>query len=258
VASDIAPLVTIWPEQNATIISFPGTHDFRMAIGDAEMILRSGPDDTMPGGKLHSGVLKAVQKTLPALIEQCHSQPIGTNLYFTGHSFGGGCAPLTAYAFARAGFNVAGVMTFAGMRFADAQFAANYNALLGAKTVRVTARYDVVPHLPLPLPRPFSDYRHVGSEVYLYQPFLGGAALPRSPFIGADQQVSPTSNFVSLKIGRPAMAILEDNAQTIFKAWLTLKSGRLTLPLDIVLNHEISRYQNLLALRLAQNPATTS
>ena len=134
---------------------------------------------------------------------------------------------------------MAGVITFAGMRFCDPVFKANYNRLLGDRTLRVVAQYDVVPHLPLPgwlLP-----YRHVGTEVYL------GATHPAARL-----------EIPKIKISRRPAEVLLADCWTIFKAWRCLRTftgeiNPLALPADIVHMHAITRYQRLLG-NLNLNP----
>jgi hypothetical protein len=213
----------------ADIGGFRGTSDVRDALTDAQIALMPVPDLASREGWVHTGVCAAVDGILPQLAKICRESAEGQQFYFTGHSLGGGEAPLAAYLLAVEGFNVAGVITFAGMRFASATFAASYNKLLGDRTQRVVAQYDIVPHLPLP--GWLLDYRHVGTELYLSAPD------PEDP-LGNPR----------LSIDRSAAAMLFSDFSSIYKAWSLLRTEALTLPVDIKAMHAISRYQRLLKI----------
>jgi hypothetical protein len=220
--------VLIETDGQRTAIAFRGTDDFRMALDDAEIYLSWPSDLSAKEGRWHSGVLRAVESVLPLIIAACKKLPPNQEIYLTGHSFGGGCAPAAAYLLAQLGINIAGVITFAGMRFGDKDFEAYYNRLLGDRTFRVVAQYDVVPHLPLPgwwLP-----YRHVGTEVYLTEP-------------PCDARL----NFPTIEIGRSTAHMLLVDCASIFIAWRVGRVRIAALPRDVVQMHSISRYQSLIS-----------
>lgn len=223
--TDTQVLVT---EKGVTCFSFRGTSDFRDALTDANILLTGAPDLPVREGRLHHGCVRAVESVIPQLAKICRELPDGQPLYFTGHSLGGALAPLAAYLLALEGFNVAGVITFAGMRFADPVFRRNYHRVLGDRTWRVVAQYDVVPHLPLPgwlLP-----YRHVGTEVYL----------KTAPSVAAPGEI-PT-----LKLRRSPVEILLADVFTLANAWRLARFNPLAIPGDVAAMHAMSRYQKLI------------
>lgn len=200
----------------ASIFAFRGTSNFRDALTDAKIALRS-----TPGGRVHTGIHDAVESILEPLSSAVRSRlDAGRQVSFTGHSLGGAEAALAAYVMAKENFIIASVYTFGGCRFCDAGFRNNYNALLGDATFRVVKEYDPVPHVPLPgliLP-----YRHVGHEIYL--PATGG-----------------------LRVDRSLGAMLLQDAWAMLEAWNQIRSGDLWLGDDIAVEHSITDYRNALA-----------
>ncbi len=156
--------VLIQNVRGAAVVAFRGTNDFRKVIGDLEVNLVPFSQQ-LKLGKWHEGVGRAVNGIMDALVSALKGFPTGAPIYLTGHSFGGGCAPAAAYLLSAAGFNVQGVVTFAGMRFCDRLFSWHYWKRTKFPTYRVVAEYDVVPHLPIPAL--FFLYRHVGQEIYI-------------------------------------------------------------------------------------------
>jgi hypothetical protein len=228
--SDPATDTQVWMETlgKRTAIAFRGTDDFRKALDDIEIFLSMPSDLPANEGRWHSGVRRAVESVLPLIIAAAKKLPQDQKIYLTGHSFGGGCAAPAAYLLAQMGINIAGVITFAGMRFGDKFFEVNYNHLLGDRTFRVVAQYDVVPHLPLPtwlLP-----YRHVGTEVYLTEPAWEARL-----------------SFPSVEIGRSTAQMVLEDGLSIFKAWLVARGSIAALPRQVIQMHAIARYQTLIS-----------
>jgi hypothetical protein len=97
-------------------------------------------------------------------------------LVFAGHSLGGALAVLGAYDLASGARprNVAAVVTFGAPMAGNEEFAARYNALLGARTVRIEARSDQVPELARR-----TGYVHVAGDrlwEFAEQPLVSQAA----------------------------------------------------------------------------------
>ena len=143
------------------VVAFRGTNDWQKVIGDLEVeLVRFGPYG-LEQGKWHRGVRNAVESVFYDLLGIL-GQDKGP-IYFTGHSFGGGCAPAMAYLLSSRIPNIRGVVTFAGMRFGDRCFAQNYSIRMNFPTWRICAEFDPVPHLPEPAL--FLPYKHVGKEI---------------------------------------------------------------------------------------------
>ena len=83
-------------------------------------------------------------------------------LVITGHSLGAGLATLAAARLVAAGHGVDSVYTYGSPRVGLRDFAAAYEAALGAKTYRVINHIDIVTRVPLLILR----YRHVGKRMY--------------------------------------------------------------------------------------------
>ena len=97
-------------------------------------------------------------------------------IVFAGHSLGGALAVLGAYDFASGARprNVAAVVTFGAPKAGNQEFAARYDSLLGARTVRIEARADQVPELARR-----AGYVHVAADrlwEFAEQPLVSQAA----------------------------------------------------------------------------------
>lgn len=225
--SDSPVLVLTNFAAHETIFAFKGTADVRMALRDGEVILKH-----VPGGGVHTGVERGVQSIYWEMRKYCREvlkHDRKHQFWFTGHSYGGGCAPRAAYlmAISPGRVPVAGVVTFGGMRFCDATFRGCYNTVLGEKTIRVSAQYDVVPHLPLP--GLILNYRHVRHERYI-QVDVGREDLQSTLFID----------------DRSSGQILRQDWQTIWKALRLPVCGRDDVWNELKANHSIERYVKLL------------
>ena len=131
-------------------------------------------EDDLPG-RVHSGFLGSVESLWDAVRAEVerHLQraPADAILVVTGHSKGGGMAPLAARRFVAKKIVDAEhikVVTFAAPKAGDAAFAADYNA-----TIRDHARYefaeDIVPHLP-----PSASFRTMFSALTFFKGRLAG------------------------------------------------------------------------------------
>jgi triacylglycerol lipase len=105
--------------EEAIILSFPGTDDFEDAVIDAKFI-RASSD----WGAVHSGFLEATNALWPRIslavsnLRQ-NDQPV----WVTGHSLGGAIAIITALKLIEEGVEVAGVFTFGQPPVGDDEFA---------------------------------------------------------------------------------------------------------------------------------------
>ncbi|NVK53452.1 MAG: lipase family protein [Flavobacteriaceae bacterium] len=153
-----------------------------------DLMAKPTSDINLPG-EIHSGFLFAlislaegIKKAIDNL-DPTHSLP----LYFTGHSKGGGMAPIAAMYFKNAyGLHATQTITFAGPKPGDKEFCSVYNVEF-PNDLRYENYLDVVPLLPpspefirllkeLPLPESFEkflseaaswDYQTVGSLKYI-------------------------------------------------------------------------------------------
>jgi len=101
-------------------------------------------------GMVHSGFLAAVNLILPQVITAINSRsPSTTNpVYVTGHSKGGGMAPIAAYLVEQgSGISVRQVVTFAAPRPGDEGFQTGYQSVF-KNHIRYENYGDIVPLLP--------------------------------------------------------------------------------------------------------------
>lgn len=108
--------------------------------------------DNLPG-KVHEGFYTALTSIYPqikAAVQalKAHGSPAASlPVYVTGHSKGGGMAPLAAYLLNGAGVTIEQVVTFAGPKPGDATFQAAYDSAF-ANHLRYENYGDLVPLLP--------------------------------------------------------------------------------------------------------------
>jgi triacylglycerol lipase len=156
--------------QDGVIVAFRGTlplgYPSLPALADwmndfnAELV----PGTELPG-RVHAGFLVALDALWPALGVEVHRQwqAAGPNtaLWITGHSKGGGIAPLAAMRLRDSGITGT-VVTFAAPKAGDTAFAAAYNAAF--MHTRWEYATDVVPHLPptLALIKPLQTIPKIG------------------------------------------------------------------------------------------------
>jgi predicted lipase len=148
------------------IIACPGTENIKDWIQDAKFKKVAPYGDRSI--RVHDGFDADVCSIWPSLFEKVRNSQKA--LIFTGHSKGGAEATLMAYEFAKAGFDVETVYTFASPRVGNAGWRDSYDTRLGNKTFRVVACGDLVPHLPGMFTTPLDGYRHVGQEIFYEGP----------------------------------------------------------------------------------------
>jgi hypothetical protein len=106
----------------------------------------------MPG-QVHEGFLASLDSLWPAVSAEVKKQlsaAPAAKLFVTGHSKGGGIAPLAALRFRTEVGVTPQVVTFAAPRTGDKTFADAYNAVFNH--TRYEFADDIVPHLPLGAP----------------------------------------------------------------------------------------------------------
>jgi hypothetical protein len=103
----------------------------------------------MPG-RVHEGFLLSLdslwEKTRAEARRQLDLAGADAKLFITGHSKGGGIAPLAAWRFLQEDKIVPRVVTFAGAKCGDFSFAQAYDAVIAQD--RFEFDNDIVPHLP--------------------------------------------------------------------------------------------------------------
>lgn len=157
IASDLNHLI-ILEQEEATIVAFRGTANFRDAITDLECRREC---------HIHSGFKKAFESIAIALVEKLCDRPIAKPLFFAGHSLGGAQAVLAAWFF-HDHYPQAQCYTFGQPRVGDSKFAGMCKERFGDRHWRLVNEEDIVPRLPGYL----MGYRHSGQEAFF--PSLGG------------------------------------------------------------------------------------
>jgi hypothetical protein len=138
---------------------------------------RPVPGDGL-SGEVHAGFLESVDSLWPVVRAEVKKQLTqagpATPLFITGHSKGGGMAPLAAIRFRNQEALSARVITFAAPKSGNKGFADAYNAVM--THTRYEFAEDVVPHLPPSAPfltmlgtLAFFDRRMAGLEQFDYE-----------------------------------------------------------------------------------------
>lgn len=163
-AGDIAPNVVARDTDTQVLVEkitdgrfaviFPGSASRRDWLTNAQIRKESWGD-----ARVHHGFKSAYQSIHAGLMEIL---PPHVSLVIAGHSLGGALATLCADHLA-ALFTITNVFTFGAPRVGNAQFAGEYSAILGRRTVRLVNAGDPVPHVPWI----FGTYRHVDTLHYL-------------------------------------------------------------------------------------------
>ena len=148
-------------EQDGVCVAFRGSTDLKNYLSMFNLFFEPSRLGTAKGGRVHRGYQEASLELYDRLSPLLASrQP--QRLAFIGHSYGGGTATLCALAHAEAGGEAGGeassvdeVVTFAGPRVGDTQFAMGYDELLGERTTHYVP--DPAPHRSLDARRPCSS-----------------------------------------------------------------------------------------------------
>lgn len=110
----------------------------------------------------HSGCVREADLLLP-LIKDVLAYDKDKVIKLTGHSQGGGVAPLLAWGLKASGYFVSAGYGFAPMRSIEKKSCLAFNSIFGDRWWRVARESDVVPHLP-----PAIRYGDVGEGVYFH------------------------------------------------------------------------------------------
>lgn len=105
--------------------------------------------DPLPG-KVHDGFYSAVMSIIEPIKRALHALTAdqkALKLYVTGHSKGGGMAPIAAYLLHEAGFAIEQVVTFAGPHPGDQAFKEGYETVF-TNHLRYENYGDLIPLLP--------------------------------------------------------------------------------------------------------------
>mmetsp|Transcript_3690 Transcript_3690/g.12394 ORF Transcript_3690/g.12394 Transcript_3690/m.12394 type:complete len:268 (+) Transcript_3690:105-908(+) len=137
-------------EQDGVCVAFRGSTDLKNYLSMFNLFFEPSRLGTAKGGRVHRGYQEASLELYDRLSPLLASrQP--QRLAFIGHSYGGGTATLCALAHAEAGGEAGGeassvdeVVTFAGPRVGDTQFAMRYDELLGERTTHYVHDLDPV------------------------------------------------------------------------------------------------------------------
>jgi len=159
------------PARNRVVVAFAGSSNTMQWIRDAECGTVQW-DTVASSGAVYGGPFlayrlqrKAINRAVTSLL---YLHP-GARLLVTGHSLGGAQAHYAAMDFASWGLRPT-VFTFGSPRPGDSVWAASYDQLVGSgSSFRVTHYSDPVPHSPPMGAFPgcsFTDWRHVGTEIY--------------------------------------------------------------------------------------------
>jgi hypothetical protein len=168
----------------------------------------------MPG-RVHAGFLGSLDTLWEGLLAEVREQMAQAGdtarLWITGHSKGGGMAPLAALRFHRAAGITPRVVTFAAPKPGNRAFAEAYNALI--ETTRYENADDLVPHLP-PSPKFLSmltalplidkrfgklkrfEYEHVGTLRFIH---WSGQVMPHTPTLGAERFLNLAKMLVTMQ-----------------------------------------------------------
>jgi hypothetical protein len=140
---------TVGVTQDGIVVAFRGTVYNSFYDWENDLLLEAVTVAGIPG-KVHEGFNDAVAALFAPLLQQVitlkNAYP-GYPLYFTGHSKGGGMAPIAAYYFFNKGIRANGVYLFAPPLPGTAPFATAYNARF-PNTFLYENYLDIVPLMP--------------------------------------------------------------------------------------------------------------
>ncbi len=169
---------------DGVVVAFRGTLPLNGPFSLAKLLdwvndlnARPVPGDGVTG-EVHAGFLESVDSLWPAVraevMRQVGQAGPATPLFITGHSKGGGMAPVAAMRFRNQESLSARVVTFAAPKSGSKAFADSYNAVM--THTRYEFAEDVVPHLPPSAPfltmlgkLAFFDSRLAGLEQFDYE-----------------------------------------------------------------------------------------
>ena len=132
------------------IVAFRGTLPTTLVDWFQDLLIEPVPSPGLPG-KVHYGFQAAVQAMYPKILVAVKSfnPSVSNPVYVTGHSKGGGMAPLAAYLLRRDRVPLQQVITFAAPKSGNDAFATAYNSAI-RNHIRYENYGDIVPLLPPP------------------------------------------------------------------------------------------------------------
>jgi Lipase (class 3) len=144
-------------------------------------------------GQVHQGFLGSLNSLWVAVEAEARNQltlaGAGTPLIITGHSKGGGIAPLAAMRFWTQDQLKAKVITFAAPKPGNKAFADAYDALID--DTRYEFAEDIVPHLP-----PSADFLNVLAQIPFLRRELSGLQRFNYQSVGSLMYIPRTGNIV--------------------------------------------------------------
>jgi hypothetical protein len=159
---------------------------------------------------VHSGFLQALNSILPQVVTTTNSlNPSPTNpVYVTGHSKGGGMAPIAAYLMQQgSGIPIKQVVTFAGPKSGDRGFQTGYQSVF-KNHIRYENYGGLVPLLP-----PSDEFVGLLAKVVAYIPDIGpdlskliseAAGWDYTP-LGAELFIESATNHYQVNTNEPAL-----------------------------------------------------
>jgi Lipase (class 3) len=181
-------------------------------------------------GMVHSGFLEALNSILPQVITATNSlKPSPTNpVYITGHSKGGGMAPIAAYLMQQgSNIPVKQVVTFAAPKSGDGGFQTGYQSVF-KNHIRYENYGDLVPLLP-----PADEFIGLLAKAVAYIPDIGldlsklvseAAGWNYTP-VGAELFVESAANHYQINPNEPALEQVFDftwNLALNIEVWETV------------------------------------
>jgi hypothetical protein len=204
--------------EKVIIFSFRGATPERKRNWITDMTSQMTPYPGLKGAAVHKSFYKSytsiadqIQLAARALLAQCKR----CHIYVTGHSLGGAIATLAAGDLYSLTPDIT-LYTYGSPRVGNLKFASYMDRIL-PDSFRIVNNQDLVPHLP----QRFIGYRHIGHEVWFYDPVRSSSKY-RVCLLGEDDSCS---NSIELHMDKSSIrdhAYYLDQPMGCQKADLTL------------------------------------